>query len=177
TAVIFKKPETVKTESKRYELQIFVSENKKPIQQKVSDKAICSDCGGASGGEMPFSVMGIKKRVLTVQYAGGGGWFRSHMDFKWRFKGGEFELIGLEAESGNAIPTKGDVTVMKSFNFLSGKVDVRKETVLTADANGDARDIKKTKKTCAIPKTLGLQKLSTFDFDQFVDLTVNISCE
>ncbi len=101
----------------------------------------------------PFQDMSIKNGVLQIDlelWQSAGGWGMTHASYKFRYRSGEFELIG--ADRNDAMRNTGEMETV-SYNFLTNRVKVSK---------GNFSEDKKDKVTWRNLPRRALKTLKTF---------------
>lgn len=101
----------------------------------------------------PFQDMSIKGGVLKIDlelWQSAGGWGMTHASYKFRYRSGEFELIG--ADRNDAMRNTGEMETV-SYNFLTNRVKASK---------GNFTDDKNEKVTWRNLPRRALKTLKTF---------------
>ena len=105
----------------RRELVVYKMQKTTWMKWKSSSNVLrYSDEGGMKGD--PMGSIEVKKGVLSISHQGGSRWKWNHTD-KYRFRNGEFELIGVDYSYG----TPCEYWEMVSFNLTTGKLEYKKE--------------------------------------------------
>jgi hypothetical protein len=118
----------------------FVDAAGKRTLAVTAPEAACVHCGGMKGGDFPFA-LSIEKGVLVLRSYGGSRDAFSQTT-RWRFRGGQFRLIGITDELTDTIASEKGMTarIVRDANVATLKVD---ETVEKVGA-------KPRKKRCAV---------------------------
>jgi hypothetical protein len=101
----------------------------------------------------PFSDMSIRNGILQVDFElwqSAGGWGRTDASYKFRYRGGEFQLIGVDRR--DSMRNTGE-TEMRSYNFLTNRLKI---------STGNFTEEKKEKVTWKTLPKRGLKALKTF---------------
>ena len=103
------------------ELIIYKICNGKWTEWKKSDQALYGSKDGGMMGD-PFGKIEIKNGILLISQDGGSSWKWGFTD-KYRFKDGEFYLIGYSSYAGKIC----EYWEYVDFNLSTGKMIVKKE--------------------------------------------------
>jgi len=95
-------------ETSTAKLEVYFSEPGGKLTLKTSAaNAVCSQCGGMKGDEIPYSIA-IKKGLILLSYFGGSRNVYSSQT-KWRFQKDDFYLIGVVTSSTDTLADVGMV--------------------------------------------------------------------
>lgn len=103
------------------ELIIYKLKNNKWTEWKKSDQTLYGSKDGGMMGD-PFGGIEIKNGTLVISQNGGSSWKWGFTD-KYRFKNGEFYLIGYSSIEGKLC----EYLEYVDFNLSTGKMVVKKE--------------------------------------------------
>lgn len=126
-------------------LIIYKKQQQRWVIWKQSDQALYSSRGGGMMGD-PFEDMEIKNGLLLISQSGGSSWKWGHTD-KYRYRGGEFYLIGYTSNYGKPCEYWKNI----DYNLSTGKMIVTKEYEACEDQD---QKIYKTENETLIKKNL-----------------------
>jgi hypothetical protein len=140
----------------------FVDAAGKRTLATTAPEAACIHCGGMKGGDFPFA-LSIEKGVLVLRSFGGAREAYSQTT-RWRFRDGQFRLIGITDELTDTIASEKGMTarIFRDANLSTSKVEEIVERVGSPPR----------KKRCAVRD----EKYRTYTLDKFRNDLTAPSC-
>jgi hypothetical protein len=161
-AAVLVAPKPVKDEPGPVALRIyFADKGGKLTLATEAPGAACHHCGGAKGGDDPYTVR-IEKGMLRLRYEGGSRTTTS-LETRWRHDKGDFVLVGIsEVVQDTIASTRGQIAaIRRDANLATLKMEERIERV-PADVpdGGSRRTIAETKRCDVDRKYRGIRVAS-----------------
>jgi hypothetical protein len=151
------------------DLKIYLGgANGKYSQKLESRRAICLMCGGASGASVPVNLE-INKGVLWIVVSGGAR-EKFGTTTKWRFRAGDFDLIGItEVTTDPMVMTEiGQVySTSLDANVATLKMEFTRHLVKGFKEGDDQPTTHPSIQKCAVPAPFKDMRLSKFDMEAF----------
>ncbi len=130
-------------------------------------KAVCWQCGGMKGGDVP-TTLEIAKGVLILYYNGGSR-FTYSTTTKWRSQNGDFQLIGVTQALYDTMGMElGKYqAIIRDANVLTLKMDETADLIVGVKGEDVITKVEKT--TCAVDakfKSMALRDFNQAEFSE-----------